>query len=167
MNQKKAKINKVNTAVINTKWLFTFWFALQCLRVLPKRSGQPKLLPAPYVSYPSNPFFRIPEKEKKCTVSDEVHCMSIVGQGRQRPVYLCCAIMCDVSIEWPIMSKHCISSDYAFEDETDSVLRSCYVDGEISAFVRHTQWSCCTSAAQSRLSGRWKVHKMAIRNQAD
>ena len=53
--------------------------------------------------------------------------MSIVGQGRQRPVYLCCAIMCDLSIEWPIMSKHCTSSDYAFEDETDSVLRSCYV----------------------------------------
>lgn len=55
--------------------------------------------------------------------------MSIVGQGRQRPVYLCRAIMCDFSIEWPIMSKHCKSSDYAFEDETDSVLRSCYVDG--------------------------------------
>ncbi len=55
--------------------------------------------------------------------------MSIVGQGRQRPVYLCCAIMCDLSIEWPIMSKHCTSSDYAFEDETDSVLRGCYVDG--------------------------------------
>lgn len=66
--------------------------------------------------------------------------MSIVGQGRQRPVYLCCAIMCDLSIEWPIMSKHCTSSDYAFEDETDSVLRGCYVDGwEISAFVRHVQ----------------------------
>lgn len=47
--------------------------------------------------------------------------MSIVGQVRQRPVYLCCAIMCDLSIEWPIMSKHCTSSDYAFEDETDSV----------------------------------------------
>lgn len=54
--------------------------------------------------------------------------MSNVGQGRQRPLYLC-AIMCDLSIEWSIMSKHCTSSDYAFEDETDSVLRSCYVDG--------------------------------------
>lgn len=69
------------------------------------------------------------KKTKKCTDTDEVHCMSIVGQGRQRAVYLCCAIMCDLSIEWPIMSKHCTSSDYAFEDETDSVLRSCYVDG--------------------------------------
>lgn len=35
------------------------------------------------------------------------------------------AIMCDLSIEWPVMSKHCTSSDYAFEDETESVLRSC------------------------------------------
>lgn len=55
--------------------------------------------------------------------------MSIAGQGRQRPVYLCYAIMCDLSIEWPVMSKHCTSSNYAFEDETDSGLRGCYVDG--------------------------------------
>lgn len=55
--------------------------------------------------------------------------MSIVGQGRQRPVYLHSAIMCDLSIEWPIMSKHCTSSDDTFEDETGSVLRDCYVDG--------------------------------------
>lgn len=55
--------------------------------------------------------------------------MSIVGQSRQRPVYLCGAITYDLSIEWPIMSKHCISSDYAFEDDTDTALRSCYVDG--------------------------------------
>lgn len=68
-------------------------------------------------------------KNKKCTNTDEVHCKSIVGQGRQRAVYLCCAIMCGLSIEWPIMSKHCTSSDYAFEDETDSMLRGCYVDG--------------------------------------
>lgn len=108
------------------------------------------------------------KRNKRCADTDEVLCMSIVGQDRQRPVYHCCAITCDLSIEWPIMSKHCTSSDYAFEDETDSVLKSCYVDGwEISAFVRQTQWSCCTSAAQSRLSGRWKVHKMAWCNQAD
>lgn len=69
------------------------------------------------------------KRNKKCTDTDEVQCMSIVGQDRQRPVYLYCAIMCDLSIEWPIMSKHCTSSDYAFEDETDSVLRSCYVYG--------------------------------------
>ena len=65
----------------------------------------------------------------KCTDTDEGHSMSIVGQGRQRPVYLCNAIMCDLSIEWPVMSKQCTSSDYAFEDERDSVLRRCYVDG--------------------------------------
>lgn len=78
-----------------------------------------------------------PTKKKGDT--DETHCMSNVGQGRQRAVYRC-AIMCDLSIEWPIMSKHCTSSDDAFEDETDSALRSCYVDGcEISAFVHHVQ----------------------------
>lgn len=69
------------------------------------------------------PFFPGSYNEtKKCTDTDEVHCMSIVGQSRQRPVYLCCAIMCDLSIEWPVMSKHCTSSDYAFEDETDSAI---------------------------------------------
>lgn len=63
----------------------------------------------------------------------------MLAKARQRLVYHR-AIMCDLSIEWPIMSKHCTSSDDAFEDETDSVLRSCYVDGcEISAFVHHVQ----------------------------
>lgn len=87
----------------------TSWFALQCLRFLPERSGQPSRLPAPCVSYPSNPFW-IPKTTrsniKNCC--DEVQCMSIVAQGRQRTVYLCCVITCDVSIEWSIMSKHYI-----------------------------------------------------------
>lgn len=29
------------------------------------------------------------------------------------------AIMCNLSIEWCIMSKHCTSLDFVFEDETD------------------------------------------------
>lgn len=59
-------------------------------------------------------FLKKKQKREKNTDNDEEHGMSNVGQDRQRPVYLC-AIMCDLSIEWPVMSKHCTSSDYAFE----------------------------------------------------
>lgn len=67
-------------------------------------------------------FLKKETTTKKCTDTDEVRCMSIVAQRRQRAVYLYRAIMCDLSIEWPVMSKHCTASEYALGDETDSVL---------------------------------------------
>lgn len=97
----------------------TSWCVPQCWPFPPKHSGQPVLLPAPYISYPWNPFSRLPKKE---TDTDEAHKMSNVVQSRQRAVYLC-AIMCELSTEWSIMSKQCTSWDYAFEDETVSLFR--------------------------------------------